>query len=115
MLYNRVKTVQDMARATQSYLGTLMRLDTSIQSSVVYRPGYRTIRLLDFTLTPDNVPALRDVISEWIRSEEGSWVISNLSNIRVDGVYDAASDLDKFRISSMLSDQEAVEYSLRWL
>lgn len=115
MLSHFIARIQSIAGDTERYLNTLIRADPSIQPFMRSHPGYKKIKFFELAITPDGIPALRDFISEWMQSEEGTWVMDNVSNIKVDGCYDAAVDLGRFVISSRLSEQEAVEYSLRWL
>ena len=114
MLTRFSEQIKSAAEDTDGYLNDLIGANINKREFMICPPGYKRIMLLEFAIAVNDIPELQDIISEWIQSDEGAWVIGNVSNIKVVGAYDAALDSGRFFISSILSDQEVIEYSLRW-
>lgn len=106
----------DMANVLERYLK-----ETAVYRGAVDRNGARRIILAKWMfdrLRIDDIQQMGKeislIVSDWMSSDLGTWVLENIANLKVDGYMDAIDDETVFVVSARVDQMLAVEHEMRW-
>jgi hypothetical protein len=72
------------------------------------------IDVFDFFNTKSDNQLILDQISVWKDTDKSGWILDNIANIIVSGVYNAPTSQIYLHIYANVDDYIATEYWLRW-